>query len=59
VEGYDRVVSQAPGWYGVVRGSGVGVALVDEHSPLAAGLAARGWVASAADDGYVLMSRST
>ena len=57
VQGYDRVVSQDPGWYDVVRGSDVGVALVAQDSALAAGLTARGWVTAATDDGYALLQR--
>ena len=57
VEGYDRVVSQAPGWYDVVRDADVRVALVAEDSALAAGLTERGWVNDGTSDGYVLLSR--
>ena len=52
------MVSQVPGWYGVVRGSGVGVALVAERLrrwpqawPHGLGRLCRD------DDGYVLLSR--
>lgn len=56
VEGYDRIVRQRPGWYAVVRGDGLGVALVSGRSALAAGLKGRGWVERGADDGYVLLA---
>jgi hypothetical protein len=57
VEGYDRVVRQAPGWYAVVRDADLRVALVAEDSALAAGLTERGWVPEGTDDGYVLLRR--
>jgi hypothetical protein len=57
VEGYDRVVTQAPGWYAVVRDADLRVALVGEDSALAAGLTERGWVTDGTSDGYVLLSR--
>ena len=37
VDDYGRVVSQAPGWYDVVRSSGAAVALVPSDSAAAAG----------------------
>jgi hypothetical protein len=55
VAGYDRIVRQAPGWYDVVVDDDLSVALVARDSALAAGLAGRGWVATAFDDGYVLL----
>lgn len=57
VEAYDRVLRQAPGWYDVVRGGDLDVALVAADSRLATGLADRGWVTTGDDDGYVLLAR--
>ena len=57
VDGYGRVVSQAPGWYDVVRRSGATVALVPSDSAAAAGLKSEGWSVEGTDDGYVLLAR--
>jgi hypothetical protein len=56
---HDYTVAEAttPGWYDVVRASGAQVALVEERSALAAGLADHGWIARGADAGYVLLAR--
>ncbi len=57
VDDYGRVVSQAPGWYDVVRSSGAAVALVPSDSAAAAGLKGKGWTVEGTDDGYVLLAR--
>ena len=57
VDDYGRVVSQAPGWYDVVRSSGAAVALVPSDSAAAAGLKSKGWTVEGTDDGYVLLGR--
>ena len=44
VDDYGRVVSQAPGWYDVVRRSGAAVALLPSDSAAAAGLKTEGLV---------------
>ena len=57
VDDYGRVVSQAPGWYDVMRRSGAAVALVPSDSAAAAGLKRKGWTVQGTDDGYVLLAR--
>ena len=57
VDGYGRVVSQAPGWYAVVQRSGAEVALLRADSAAAAGLRNKGWTVEGTDDGYALLSR--
>jgi hypothetical protein len=55
VRGYALADATGPGWYAVVRDSHARVALVASGSPLAAGLAHRGWTTLGTDDGYVLL----
>jgi hypothetical protein len=54
---YQRAESRSPGWYQVVTASHAPVALLAADSPLAGGLADRGWTRQGAGAGYVLLAR--
>lgn len=57
VHAHVAALNAAPGWRGVVAGSGASYALLPESAPLTAALLDGKWQTVAADGGYVLLRR--